>query len=295
MVAFVPKGRGAIALGDPVGPPDDFADTVRGFQQFCRANDWSPGFYQTLPDHLDIYRHLGMRAIKIGEEAIVDLRSFSTKGRTGQDFRSALNKLTKSGHHVDFHAPPLEPALLQELRQISEEWLAIMHGSEKRFSVGWFDEAYLADCEIAVVRDSGGVISAFANLVPEYQLNEITIDLMRHRRSMVHGTMDFLFVSLFQHYRDRGYDGFNLGLSALSGVGESRASSRIEKAGHYLYQHLNGFYNFKGLHAYKEKFRPRWEPRYLVFPAYGGLMDSVIALIRADSGDRLIDYLKPGA
>ena len=191
MVAFVPKGRGAIDLGDPVGPPDDFADTVRGFQQFCRANDWSPGFYQALPDHLDIYRHLGMRAIKIGEEAIVDLRTFSTKGRTGQDFRSALNKLTKSGHHVDFHAPPLEPALLQELRQISEEWLAIMHGSEKRFSVGWFDEAYLADCEIAVVRDSGGVISAFANLVPEYQLNEITIDLMRHRRSMVHGTMGF--------------------------------------------------------------------------------------------------------
>lgn len=76
-------------------------------------------------------------------------------------------------------------------------------------------------------------------------------------------------------------------------MGEAPTSARIEKVIHYLYEHLNQFYNFKGLHAYKEKFRPRWEPRYLVFPNYRSLMPIVVALIRADSGDRLIDYLKP--
>jgi phosphatidylglycerol lysyltransferase len=125
-------------------------------------------------------------------------------------------------------------------------------------------------------------------------MNDITIDLMRHRANAEHGTMDFLFISLFQHFKERGYDGFNLGLSALSGVGQSQKSPRLEKGIHYLYEHLNRFYNFKGLHTYKEKFHPRWEPRYLIYPSLVALPDVVVALVRADSGDRLLDYFKPG-
>jgi phosphatidylglycerol lysyltransferase len=292
-IAYVPKGRGAVALGDPIGPREEAADVIRGFQEFCRLNDWTPGFYQTKPDLLELYAQLGFRALKIGEEAVVDLIGFTTSGKAAQDLRSARNKLTKLGHRIEFHQPPLSPALLQELRGISDEWLGMMKGSEKRFSVGWFDDAYLKETQVVAVRTPEGAISAFANLVSEFQLKEITIDMMRHRASMLHGTMDFLFLSLFQHCKEQGVEGFNLGLSALSGVGEENTSARMEKVIHYLYQHLNQFYNFKGLHAYKEKFRPRWEPRYLVFPGYGSLMDIVVALIRADSGDRLIDYFKP--
>lgn len=76
-------------------------------------------------------------------------------------------------------------------------------------------------------------------------------------------------------------------------MGDEASSARVEQVIRYLYQHLNRFYSFKGLHAYKGKFRPQWEPRYLVFPIYGSLLPVVFALIRADSGDRLIDYFKP--
>lgn len=292
-IAYVPKGRGAVALGDPIGPREEAADVIRGFQEFCRLNDWTPGFYQTQPELLELYAQLGFRALKIGEEAVVDLIGFSTSGKSAQDLRSARNKLTKLGHRVEFHQPPLSPGLLQELRGISDEWLGMMNGSEKRFSVGWFDDAYLKETQVVAVRTPEGTISAFANLVSEFQLKEITIDMMRHRANMLHGTMDFLFLSLFQHCKEQGFEGFNLGLSALSGVGEAATSARMEKVIFYLYQHLNQFYNFKGLHAYKQKFGPRWEPRYLVFPGYRTLMDVVVALIRADSGDRLIDYFKP--
>lgn len=116
---------------------------------------------------------------------------------------------------------------------------------------------------------------------------------MRRRQDMEHGTMDFLFVSLFQHSQAQGYDGFNLGLSALSGIGMSKRSPRLEQAIRYLYTHLNQFYTFQGLHAYKEKFHPRWEHRYLIDPDWLSLPDVVVALVRADSGDRLLDYFKP--
>jgi phosphatidylglycerol lysyltransferase len=165
-----------------------------------------------------------------------------------------------------------------------------MEGAEKKFFLGWFDPDYLRDCEIAVVEDAQGIPIAFANLVPEYQLNEATLDLMRHRREIEHGAMDFLFVSLMQHSQAQGYDSFNLGLVALSGVGDLPQAIPIEKGMNYLYEHLNSIYIFQGLRAYKDKFHTRWEPRYFVYPRLADLPAVVVALVRADSGDRLQDY-----
>ncbi|GET41367.1 phosphatidylglycerol lysyltransferase domain-containing protein [Microseira wollei] len=292
IIAYVPKGRGAIALGDPMGSIEERREVIKSFQAFCEGNDWYGAFYQTLPDDLDIYRELGYLILHIGEEAIVDLPNFNLKGKANQNLRTAVNKLTKSGHQVEFYTPPIAAELLRKLRTISDEWLQMMRGSEKRFSVGWFEEDYLRECTIAVVYNGTGEITAFANLITEYPPNEITVDLMRRKAEVENGTMEFLFVSMFQHFQQLGYSRFNLGLSALSGVGDTPESRRLEKVLRYLYEHLNQFYNFKGLHAFKEKFRPRWEPRYLVYPSLVSLPDVVVALVRADSGDKLLDYLR---
>ncbi|MGB3404047.1 MAG: phosphatidylglycerol lysyltransferase domain-containing protein [Microcoleaceae cyanobacterium] len=293
-IAYVPKGRGAIALGDPIGPPEDRKETIIGFQQFCQRNDWYPAFYQTLPKDIEIYRSLGFKILTIGQEAVVDLKAFTLQGKPGKNLRTVMNRFTKLGYKVNFYPPPIADELLQQLRVISDEWLKVMQGSEKQFSLGWFNDDYLRDCIIAVVQNANGEITAFANVVPEYQLNDITVDLMRKRTEVEPGTMDFLFISLFQQFKEQGYDNFNLGLSALSGVGEQKKSPRLEKALHYLYEHLNQFYNFQGLHTFKDKFHPRWQPRYLVYPSAAALPEVVVALIRADSGDRLLDYFKPG-
>ncbi len=126
---------------------------------------------------------------------------------------------------------------------------------------------------------------AFANIVPEYARNEVSIDLMRRRHEVENGTMEFLFGSLLLWSREQGYDTFNLGLSALSGVGEALDDPAAEKVMHYVYDHMNQFYNFQGLHAFKEKFNPTWEPRYIVFPGYTSLSAVWLALTRAGSGD----------
>lgn len=290
VIAYVAKGRGAIALGDPIGPQADRQGAIAGFREFCAKNDWHPAFYQTLPDDLEIYQTLGFHTLKIGEEAIVDLAQFTLEGKAGRNLRTAVNKFTKQGYRVQYYAPPVSDDLLVELRAISDDWLGAMEGAEKKFSLGWFAPNYLRDCEIAVVEDPQGTPMAFANLVPEYQLNEATLDLMRHHRDVEHGAMDFLFVSLMQHCQAQGYDSFNLGLVALSGVGEMPSAPGLEKGMRYLYEHLNSIYNFQGLRAYKDKFHPRWEPRYFVYPHLADLPAVVVALVRADSGDRLQDY-----
>jgi uncharacterized membrane protein YbhN (UPF0104 family) len=291
VIAYVPEGRSAIALGDPIGPIEERPEAIATFKHFCDRNDWQPAFYQTLAAGLELYKSLGFKTLKIGEEAVVELPNFTLRGKAGKHLRTAVNKFNKLGYAVRVHEPPIADELLQELRAISNEWLEHIKGSEKKFSLGWFDDGYLKGCEIAVVYDSQSNPLAFANIVPEYQLNEITIDLMRHVAQSEPGTMDFLFIAMFEHFKKLGYDSFNLGLVALSGVGEIAPASRLERGMHYLYQHLNQFYNFQGLRAYKDKFNPRWESRYLVYPRLTTLPDVVVGLVRADSGDRLGDYL----
>ena len=292
VIAYVAKGRAAIALGDPIGPLEDRVEAIFTFSQFCDRNDWFPAFYETSSEQLEQYCKLGFQQIQVGEEAIVDLISFTLKGKAAQNLRTALNRSTKAGYQFKFYESPIQLDLFQQLKPVSDEWLKNKQGSEKQFSIGWFDEDYLRGCSIAVIYDANNQVVAFANLLSGYNRREVTIDLMRHRLDAEKGTMDFLFVSMFQHFKEAEYERFNLSLSPLAGVGAKPNARRVEKALNYLFNHLNQFYNFKGLHQFKEKFQPRWEPRYLVFPNRAALPEVILGLVRADSGDRLFEYLR---
>jgi phosphatidylglycerol lysyltransferase len=293
VVGYVVEGRIALTLGDPIGPAEDINTCIASFAAFCGNNDWEPAYYQVLPDYLDGYREAGYQTLCIGQEAIVNLATFSIAGGDKKNIRTGVNRMTKLGYTAEVLKPPYPPSLLGELRQISDEWLTSVHGTEKRFSLGWFDEAYLNSTPVIVIHSPDGIIDAFANILPEYQASEASIDLMRHRRQAEKGQMDFLFVSLFEWAKGQGYATFNLGLSGLAGIGENPTDPVIERALHYVYEHVNQFYNFKGLHEFKAKFDPTWSPRYLIFPSVASLPAVTIAMMRADSGtDLLGGYLK---
>jgi len=285
LVDYVARGRAAVALGDVIGPQEDSAAAIQGFQEYCARNDWQPAFYQVQPDQLDLYRRCGFDALLIGQEAIVDLHAFTLEGKASKPLRAPVNHLTRLGCRAEMHLPPLSDDLLRELRAISDEWLAARHANEKRFSLGWFDDDYIRGSRVMAVHLPDGSISAFANVIPEFQKNEANIDLMRHRSNAEPGTMDFLFVSLLQWAKEQGYDTFNLGLSALAGVGDEPGDPAVERALHYVYEHINQFYNFKGLHAFKEKFGPSWSPRYLIYPGAASLPAVVFAMLQADSAE----------
>lgn len=292
VIAYVVKGRIALTLGDPIGPPADFLAILVEFRKFCTLNDWEPAFYQVQPDGLPAYQKLGYATICIGHEAIVDLTTFTLEGKQGKPLRVPVNHMKHLGYTSCVYIPPIQPEILEELHQISDTWLTQVHGMEKRFSLGWFDDEYIRGSTIITIENSEKQIAAFANIVPEYQRNEVGVDLMR-RIDRENGTMEYLFVSMFQWAIQNSYDSFNLGLSALAGVGEHSQDHTVEKALHYVYEHINQFYNFKGLHSFKEKFNPTWSPRFLVYPGNANLLAVVMALVRADSGDDfLFGYLK---
>jgi phosphatidylglycerol lysyltransferase len=59
----------------------------------------------------------------------------------------------------------------------------------------------------------------------------------------------------------------------------------------YVYKHADLFYNFRGLHEFKERFNPIWSPRYLVFPGLTSLPVVGLTLRNVSSGGALFyDY-----
>jgi phosphatidylglycerol lysyltransferase len=285
LFAFAIRHRIALVLGDPIGPPDDLRAAMKEFAEFCAGNDWIPAYYQVLPENLEIYKDAGYDALCIGHEGIVNLSTFTIAGGENKSIRTSFNRLVKLSFIAEFVAPPHPRELLNELSEISEEWLTHMNGSEKRFSLGWFDFDYLNSCTLVIVRNPNGRVDAFANIIPEYQANEASVDLMGRRATTENGLMDFLFISMLQWAKDKGYQTFNLGLSSLSGIGENPKDPAIERALHYIYEHVNQFYNFKGLHEFKNKYHPTWSPRYMIYPGLTSLPAVTIAMMLADSSD----------
>lgn len=267
----------AVVLGDPVGPEAEAEEIIRQFSGYCRDNDWGLGFHQVLPDFLAIYRRLGFKKLKIGDEAIVDLRRFAVGGKKAREMRRIEEKL---GVRSRLYEPPVADDVLAQVKEVSDEWLQIPGRRERQFSLGKFEPHYIRSTPVFAAADGGGKILAFVNIIPSYRRGEATIDLMRRRTQAPNGIMDYLFFKLFLFERERGYERFNLGLAPMSGFQEKEEASPEERAVHYFFQHLNFLFSYRGLKAYKARFASYWEPRYEIYRTALDLPRLAIALGR---------------
>jgi phosphatidylglycerol lysyltransferase len=255
----------AVALADPVGPEGEIEETIRNFLEFCKENDWRLAFHQTLPDYLFIYKRLGFKKLKIGEDAIVDLVHFTLEGKGMKEFRHVINKMEKSGIRTRVFEPPIDDKTISRLKDVSDEWLQIPGRRERTFTVGMFEPSYVKSTTIFAATDGDGNVLSFVNIIPSYRRGEATIDLMRRRLAVPNGIMDYLLLKLFAYNKEKGFERFSLGMAPMSGFREQEEASVEEKAIHYFVQHLNFIFSFTGLRQYKSKFATFWEPRYTMY------------------------------
>ncbi|MBU6451805.1 MAG: DUF2156 domain-containing protein [Cyanobacteria bacterium REEB67] len=272
----------AVVLGDAVGPREKLGPLINDFAIHCHNNGWKVAFLQTTPAFIDIYRELGFKAVRVGEDAVVDLDLFTSKTVAKKTFKSVVKKFDKEGYTLTRHRPPHSEAFLDELADISRQWLQLPGRRERGFSLGKFDRAELQHDNVFILRDKEGKGLAFVNEIRSYRKGEVTIDMMRHIEKAPNGTMDFLFAKLLFFLKEEGFTHFSLGLAALSGVGEDADATIEEKAMQKIFAHLNRFFSYKGLKAYKDKFDPTWEDRFLVYEGgVPGLVKAGLAIAKA--------------
>lgn len=266
LIAFRPFQNNLIVLGDPIGETDNLFEFLGEFREFADLYGYIPVYYQVKEKFLSYYHDSGYTFFKLGEEAMIELENFSTVSKTFRGFRSTKNKLEKDGYKFSVLKEPHSNELINQIREVSKEWLG--DKKEKGFSLGSFDKEYINRSPLAIITDTNGKITAFATIMPTYSDEIISVDLMRFLKNSPNGTMDFLFLMIFEWAKEQGYSYFYMGMAPLSNVGVSKFARREEKLAKLVYASRKTNYNFKGLRHYKDKFHPKWKGKYLAYPSY---------------------------
>lgn len=264
-IMYAVQGRSWVALGDPVGQAEEMPELVWRFGELCdRHDDW-PVFYEAGKENLHFYLDLGLTVLRLGEEARVPLADFSLEGHDRKWLRHVNRRLDNEG--CSFEVLPREavPEHIAELQAVSDAWLAGKRTREKGFSLGSFSSEYVTQFPAAVVRH-GGRIVAFANVWLGGDWEEFSVDLMRYLPDAPNGVMEYVFIKLMLWGREQGYRWFNLGMAPLSGLQNRALAPLWMRVGALIFRHGENFYNFQGIRQYKDKFNPKWEPKYLASP-----------------------------
>lgn len=272
-----------IAMGDPVGAPGERVMLAKKFKKQADIHAAKIAFYQVGSNNLPLYDELDLKLVKLGEEARVPLKFFNLAGKSKQSLRHAYNKNERDGLQFEIIPSCDVPQILLQLRTVSDQWLQHKQAREKRFSLGFFDEPYLRQCDIAVVKKDGRIL-AFANLWKTSKKEELSMDLMRYELGSPNGVMEYLMVALMLWGRDQGYNWFNLGMAPLSGLERKSNAPLWNTVGNTIFRFGSEFYNFQGLYRYKNKFEPDWQPRYLAVPASLQIAPVLLAVTSLVSG-----------
>jgi phosphatidylglycerol lysyltransferase len=271
-------GMTAVALAEPIGEPESRTRVVAEFLDLCELNGWVPTFHQLSPAGAESLAAAGLKHLKIGEEAIVPVQTWDEDAHAYKQLRSALRRVERCGCELVELPRPIDDATMRELREVSDAWLSQGAHRERTFTVGQFDPDYLRRTSVLVLRrrDSHR-IEAFVNVLPAYSSSVGNFDLMRRRPDAPNGAMEYLVVGLIHRFRAEGRAGMTLGLAPLANIDGDGIADRALRL---LYDRGTRVFNYQGLHRFKEKWSPVWEPRYLAYRSETELPRIAAALAR---------------
>ncbi|MBB5960116.1 lysylphosphatidylglycerol synthetase-like protein (DUF2156 family) [Saccharothrix tamanrassetensis] len=277
---FTPDGRAVVAyrvvatialtVGDPIGPPDACREAVRGFAEFCAHEGWTPCLYSISEELRDDVAPLGWHAVQVAEDTVIPLADLRFTGKKWQDVRTALNKAAKQGITAEWwHYAEAPPALTDQIRSISAEWVADKGLPEMGFTLGGLDELSGEGVRCLIAVDADRTVHGVTSWLPVYVDGHVvgwTLDFMRRRGSAFTGSMEFLIASAATALKEEGAGFLSLSGAPLArldrGVQPRGLQRLLDFAGHVL----EPVYGFRSLFAFKAKFQPVYRPMFMAYP-----------------------------
>jgi phosphatidylglycerol lysyltransferase len=285
VISYVLQGSTAVVAGDPIGPEYEIPLVTKQFIAFCREQDWSIVFYQVRDKFAALYRAAGFRLLKIGEDAVIDVRNFSLKGGAIANVRSSAKRAEKDGLHVIFYCGHVQDnEQLAQMERISQHWLAEKGGVEMGFSMGRFNTQGDPELLYALAIDEQNKVHAFVSFIPIYGRNGWGLDFMRRAEQCAPGTMELLLARSLEYMQKNEIQIASLGLAPLSnsnGEDETFLGTSID----FLTERFGNPSKNQSLFNFKKKFLPTWESRYIVYSDALNLPKVGIALYKAHMTD----------
>ncbi|MFI9240513.1 bifunctional lysylphosphatidylglycerol flippase/synthetase MprF [Streptomyces sp. NPDC053079] len=260
----------ALTTGAPFGAPDARADAVAGFSRFCDERGWTPCFYTVDAPAREAAEALGWRSVQVAEDTVVPLPELAFTGKKWQDVRTALNKAKKEGITAEWWSYPDAPvAITDQVRSISEEWVADKGLPEMGFTLGGLEELDDPAVRCLIAVDADRTVHGITSWMPVYAEGRPvgwTLDFMRRRASGFRGSMEFLIASAALGFKEEGARFLSLSGAPLARKATEEPPVALQRVLDYGGKVLEPVYGFRSLLNFKAKFQPQYRPMFMAYP-----------------------------
>ena len=260
-----------VVSGDPVGEPDAIPELLKRLALFTEARGLRLAALGVSEELRPLFEQLGLRALYIGDEAIVETAPFTLDGRAIRKVRQSVTRLEKAGFSAQVaDVAELDDATFAALDHVSRAWRG--SGEERGFSMALDalrrDDQH--DTVLVIARDSAGDVHGFLHFVPSYGRPAMSLSLMRRNPNTPNGLTEFMVVKAIELLRDRGVEELSLNFAAFARFIYS-PQGWLERLAGRLVRRADAVFQIERLYRFNAKFFPRWEPRYAMYERLAAL------------------------
>ncbi|MEU3793805.1 phosphatidylglycerol lysyltransferase domain-containing protein [Streptomyces fructofermentans] len=301
-VVFSPSGKAAVtyrvvsgvmlAGGDPIGDAEAWPGAIERFMDEANAHSWTPAVMGCSERGGEVWtRETGLDALELGDEAVVHTSDFSLAGRAMRNVRQMVRRIERSGYETRVRrVRDLGEGELDRIRTAADAWRGT--DTERGFSMalGRIGDPADGDCLLATahlvdaVPGPHGDLRAVLHFVP-WGADGVSLDLMRRDRSADPGMNELLIVAALLAAPRLGITRVSLNFAMFRSAlarGERLGAGPVLRAWRGLLVFLSRWFQIESLYRFNSKFRPRWEPRFVVYRSSRDLPRVGLAALRAE-------------
>jgi lysylphosphatidylglycerol synthetase-like protein (DUF2156 family) len=256
----------AVASGDPVGSPASRVAAIDAFLAESERNGWRTTVLGASEELTDVWRQRGMRGLCIGREVVLDVESFSMKGRDFRNVRQAVSRATNAGVTTAIVSERgLDPATRAELVAVARG----AHkgsGSERGFSMilDHLLDGTHANTMIAYARDAEGRIVGFQRYATADQGRELSLDVPYRVPDAPNGVDERLIADVMIWAREQGAVRVSLAFAAFPELYAAKKRNFGQKLGFRAVHELDRWIRLESLYRFLRKFNAFGKGRYVM-------------------------------
>ena len=275
-----------LAGGDPIGDPEAWPGAIHAFLDEAARHAWVPAVMGCGELAAEVWcREGGLNALELGDEAVVEVASFSLQGRAMRNVRQMVSRVERSGYTAEVRrAGDIPRAEIAALIRQADSW----RGSqiERGFSMALGRVGAPGDerCVIVTATENG-VLRAILHFVP-WGADGLSLDLMRRDRTAQPGVNDFLIVETIKAAEELGVKRMSLNFAVFRAAlerGERIGAGPVLRAWRGILLFMSRWFQIESLYKFNAKFCPVWMPRFFVFPSTKDAPRVCIAALEAEA------------
>ncbi|MFJ8232164.1 phosphatidylglycerol lysyltransferase domain-containing protein [Streptomyces sp. NPDC094448] len=284
-VAYRVVGGVCLAAGDPIGDPEAWPGAITPWLAQAREHGWIPAVMGASEEAGTIYARHGLDALELGDEAIVETAEFTLDGRAMRTVRQAYNRVKRAGYTVRIRRHEEIPrAELDVLLRRADDWRD--GATERGFSMalGRLGDPEDGRCVMLECTDADGELRALLSFVP-WGPEGLSLDLMRRDRDSDNGLMEFMVIELLERAGEIGVTQVSLNFAMFRSVferGSRLGAGPVLRLWRSLLSFFSRWWQIESLYRANAKYRPIWEPRFLLFEKSADLPRIALAAGRAE-------------